>query len=372
MSIFSSCSIIRKNASETACTGHSLAQSLYSRPLTVLLTGELGAGKTTFAKGFAAGLGVQDNVVSPTYALEQRYKIGVTATSLPPQGERPSEGDVRGEKRLKFRDDEHFIHIDLYRLERKQAEEFLMHSDEHAGVRLIEWAERIDRKSIGPHIHVHIEDRHPARWMHCDFRDEPVPEESEIDEWRREVHLPPHIQAHCEAVATVADALGARLMERRGWLLRPQALHAAARLHDLLRFLDFRTWEGDALYTPTEEDIRIWKRIKVKYDLRHEAAAAAFLTERGFDSVGAIIRTHRGDELPGNSTTEQRLLAYADKRVSHDRIVTLDERFDEFIRRCGNHEKTRHAEIWREAMRKIERELFGEEPSLTDAAPDRA
>lgn len=355
MSIFSSCSSIGKNASETASIGHSLAHSLYRRPLTVLLTGELGAGKTTFAQGFAAGLGIEDKVTSPTYALEQRY--------------------------------ENFIHIDLYRLSRSQAEEFLMHGDDHSGIRLIEWAERIDPISIGPHIHVRIEDRRGAlseakrssrtneRMIHCHFLDEPVPEERDIDTWIREVHLPPHIQAHCEAVTTVADALAVRLVER-GWLLRLQALHAAARLHDLLRFLDFRTWEGDALYRPTAEDRRIWTQMKAKYDLRHETAAAQFLMDRGFAAVGQIVRTHRGDELPGNSTTEQKLLAYADKRVSHDRIVTVDERFDEFISRYGNgthstrppglaqSEKTHHAQVWREQMRKIERELFGEEPTL--------
>lgn len=39
-----------------------------------LLTGELGVGKTTFVKGFAAGLGISpDQVTSPTYTYIQRY-----------------------------------------------------------------------------------------------------------------------------------------------------------------------------------------------------------------------------------------------------------------------------------------------------------
>lgn len=40
------------------------------------LTGPLGAGKTAFAKGFAAGLGIEEPVVSPTFTLVQIYESG--------------------------------------------------------------------------------------------------------------------------------------------------------------------------------------------------------------------------------------------------------------------------------------------------------
>jgi tRNA threonylcarbamoyladenosine biosynthesis protein TsaE len=42
----------------------------------VLLVGDLGAGKTVYAQGFAAGLGVEGPVTSPTFALVRQYRCG--------------------------------------------------------------------------------------------------------------------------------------------------------------------------------------------------------------------------------------------------------------------------------------------------------
>ena len=63
----------------------------------ILLAGEMGAGKTAFAQGFAAGLGVLDTVTSPTFTLVHTY-----------------EGCLR------------MHHADIYRLERT-AEEWACH-----------------------------------------------------------------------------------------------------------------------------------------------------------------------------------------------------------------------------------------------------
>lgn len=43
---------------------------------TITLTGELGAGKTVFAKGLAKGLGIEDDVVSPTFTIMNEYESG--------------------------------------------------------------------------------------------------------------------------------------------------------------------------------------------------------------------------------------------------------------------------------------------------------
>jgi tRNA threonylcarbamoyladenosine biosynthesis protein TsaE len=61
-----------RSAEETLALGASLGQSLKEGDI-VALTGELGAGKTVFAKGIAKGLGITDEVVSPTFTLQKSY-----------------------------------------------------------------------------------------------------------------------------------------------------------------------------------------------------------------------------------------------------------------------------------------------------------
>jgi tRNA threonylcarbamoyladenosine biosynthesis protein TsaE len=82
----------------------------------VSLVGDLGAGKTQFAKGFGAGLGITDTIVSPTFVLMAEYR-----------GRLP------------------LFHIDLYRLA-DAAEAMaggLIDERQSEGVTLIEWAERL-------------------------------------------------------------------------------------------------------------------------------------------------------------------------------------------------------------------------------------
>jgi tRNA threonylcarbamoyladenosine biosynthesis protein TsaE len=60
------------SSDETLELGRLFAAKL-ERDAVVLLYGEMGAGKTHFVKGMAAGLGITDNVTSPTFALVNTY-----------------------------------------------------------------------------------------------------------------------------------------------------------------------------------------------------------------------------------------------------------------------------------------------------------
>jgi tRNA threonylcarbamoyladenosine biosynthesis protein TsaE len=91
----------------------------------ILLYGDLGAGKTTFIRGLARGLGITEPVRSPTFTLTHEYTI-----QQPPA--------LRGLP---------FFHIDLYRIE-TAAQLHTLGLDEvfeRGGVAAIEWAERLER-----------------------------------------------------------------------------------------------------------------------------------------------------------------------------------------------------------------------------------
>jgi tRNA threonylcarbamoyladenosine biosynthesis protein TsaE len=67
--------VITRSAEETRALA-ALVAPLCRGGDVVLLVGDLGSGKTTFAQGFAAGLGVVGPVTSPTFALVRQYRCG--------------------------------------------------------------------------------------------------------------------------------------------------------------------------------------------------------------------------------------------------------------------------------------------------------
>lgn len=96
----------------------------------MLLSGDLGAGKTAFVKGIAEGLGIDPREVSsPTFTLIQEYRGG----------------------RLTL------FHIDLYRLQPREVDDLgLDEMTGSGGVMAIEWPDRLPR-ALGDAITVHIE-----------------------------------------------------------------------------------------------------------------------------------------------------------------------------------------------------------------------
>lgn len=319
------CEIWLPNGEITHLSGKSLAKTLYDAPLTITLSGELGAGKTTFLQGFMAGLGINEAVTSPTYALEQRYETTVGTVS----------------------------HIDLYRLDPSAAVEFMTQLDDDAVLRCVEWAERAD---LHGDIHIELrEDREKAgRHLTIAFADMPLPTAQDIVTWRDEVSLPENIIKHCDAVADLAASLATEL-QQTGIIIRPLALKRAAEVHDLLRFVDFTPGAG-----PKQAEDPAWQQYKKQYDgLRHEQACAEFLRDRGFRALANIVEVH-GLQLPApqRSTIEQKLLFYADKRVMQDTVVSLDERFADFRNRYSDGKHTEEGSIWYQEARTLEQELF--------------
>ncbi|HXH25353.1 MAG TPA: tRNA (adenosine(37)-N6)-threonylcarbamoyltransferase complex ATPase subunit type 1 TsaE [Vicinamibacterales bacterium] len=101
---------------ETAAVARELASSLEPGDV-VLVSGQLGAGKTTFVRGLAAGLGIDpDEVSSPTFTLIHEYRGG----------------------RLTL------YHADLYRLDRAATDDLgIEELGARDGVLAVEWPDRL-------------------------------------------------------------------------------------------------------------------------------------------------------------------------------------------------------------------------------------
>ena len=96
----------------------------------VLLIGPLGAGKTVMAKGIALGLGISEQIISPTYTIVSEYATGA----------RP------------------LHHVDLYRIEGQDQLENLGLEDILGGngIVVVEWGEKLALSDGGKRIRVSI------------------------------------------------------------------------------------------------------------------------------------------------------------------------------------------------------------------------
>jgi tRNA threonylcarbamoyladenosine biosynthesis protein TsaE len=129
---------------ETASVAARLAASLPPGSV-ILLSGDLGAGKTAFVRGMAAGLGIDpDEISSPTFTLIQEYRPSTSAGGL---------GLVEG------RGVRVLSHVDLYRLEGAEIEDLGLEELTAGGaIVAIEWAEKLRQAPPGA-ITVEIQDR---------------------------------------------------------------------------------------------------------------------------------------------------------------------------------------------------------------------
>lgn len=108
--------IIIKNEKEMMVFGENFAKNL-KKPAVIELVGDVGAGKTTFTRGLAKGLGVEEDVTSPSFVISKKYYF--------------ADGEL--------------THYDFYRLDEPglMADDLFDSLSQENSVVVVEWAENV-------------------------------------------------------------------------------------------------------------------------------------------------------------------------------------------------------------------------------------
>jgi len=144
-----------------------------------------------------------------------------------------------------------------------------------------------------------------------------IPSRAQCDELMARYAMLPNIVDHSLQVMRVALAITDHL--KSGVPVNRDLVIAGALLHDITKTRSLETRE------------------------RHDTSGGDLLRELGFPGIAEIVEHHViiRDFNPHGGLEEREIVYYADKRVMHDTVVTLDERVRDLIQRYGATEEIR-------------------------------
>lgn len=139
-----------------------------------------------------------------------------------------------------------------------------------------------------------------------------IPSKEECYQLIFKMEMMDHIVAHSLQVCRLALFLAENL-ENRGVSLNKELIRASALLHDITKTRSFKTGE------------------------RHDQTGRQLLSDLGYPEVGNIIGQHvyLNSYAVSDPPAEPEIVNYSDKRVLHDKIVSLKERMDYIMERYG-------------------------------------
>jgi len=152
----------------------------------------------------------------------------------------------------------------------------------------------------------------------------------------REMKMMDHIIDHSVMVSNVALCIARSVQSSQPGINIP-LIRSASLLHDITKTRSFDTGEV------------------------HSETGGSLLRERGFPEIADIIRQHVILDICRSDTpvTEQEIVNYADKRVLHDKVVSLDRRLSYIqVRYGGSPElQSRIQKMWKDTLA-LEKKLF--------------
>jgi uncharacterized protein len=144
----------------------------------------------------------------------------------------------------------------------------------------------------------------------------PVPTEEECYAIMKQFNMLDNIMRHSIQVMAVSRALVDNLNDPS--VVQKSLVTAAALLHDIAKTRTIETKE-----------------------LRHDIIGGQIMRDMGYNAIANIIESHVVFEgfNPDGVIEEREIVFYADKRVMHDRVVSIDDRVNDLVERYGINER---------------------------------
>lgn len=164
-----------------------------------------------------------------------------------------------------------------------------------------------------------------------------IPSEKRCMEFMDIYEMPPHIRDHSMMVERIA-AIVAGALQETGVILSLEIVSAGALLHDIAKVLCLDSGED------------------------HSEKGREICIRNGMDEIAEIVGEHvrMRNHSPDGPITEKEIVYYADKRVNHDAIVSLEERLEYLLERYGRGVQPLTRAIMEnfEICKRVERRLF--------------
>lgn len=165
-----------------------------------------------------------------------------------------------------------------------------------------------------------------------------LPSKKEVQNIWDQYSTPKHIRRHMQQVNHVAMAV-AQQLKASGEDVILDVVDRASLLHDTVRVTDWETLSFEHFpYTPSREEIAAWESQRSTFASTIPHSQVNYeIFKADYPEMAQVILLHSIGRVHELRTWEEKIVHYADRRVAHDRIVTVQERLDEAAERYGKH-----------------------------------
>ena len=279
----------------------------------VFLFGDVGVGKTTMLKGFSRGLGIEETINSPTFALVSEYQIPKNLAGL----------------RI-------FSHLDIYRVDGDSVlalPEIFEKLEDETLVLALEWAEKLPKHILPENrieIHFSVGTQNEGRDIELSFYDTSIPSDQEIRQILDECAVPVQIRKHTAVVTKVATFLAKKLMAKN-YAVDVNLVRSSALLHNILWMCEYKNFSREQFPSDIDESTwNTWNNLYNQYkEMHYSEATSQFLKTKGHDSLADVILRHNSDSAPETLTLEEMCVFLGNYYVVGEKITSIAERLSE-------------------------------------------